>query len=268
MDMATCFARISSAPLLKTALLLFCSLFGTTVLLARENGVSPIPANSRQMILVVTPDAQATNGRMFLFERVEGNPQWSMIKDSVPVVVGRKGLAWGRGLSEDDPGQLPEKKEGDGKSPAGVFKLGAAFGYAPVENLGPLNIPYMHVTNQLECVDDVHSAYYNELVRRDEVKKVDWASSEKMRAVGQEYELGVLVEHNTEGPEKGAGSCIFLHIWGGPESTTSGCTAMAAAKMQDVVHWLDASRHPVLVQLTLELFQKFRTSWQLPAIPR
>ena len=78
-----------------------------------------------------------------------------------PVVVGKSGLAWGKGLSSVEQSEGPVKREGDGKAPAGVFKLGTAFGY---DSTADTKLPYLALTSTIECVDDSHSARYNELV--------------------------------------------------------------------------------------------------------
>jgi D-alanyl-D-alanine dipeptidase len=80
------------------------------------------------------------------------------------------------------------------------------------------------------------------------------------------YVHGVVVAHNSGPVEAGAGSCIFLHAWSGPESPTVGCTAMPAETIREIVHWLDADAHPVLVQLTEAAYGDLRRPWQLPSI--
>jgi len=167
------------------------------------------------MILVITKTFEASNGILFRFERDNADTDWKKFDDKIPVIVGKNGLGWGIGLHKSDTTNTPIKREGDGKSPAGIFTLSSAFGYSPVEKMGNLKIPYIHVTEMLECVDDVNSKYYNLFVLRNEVKNVDWHSSEKMLLSGIWYELGVVVDHNTNPVRKGAGSCIFLHNWSG-----------------------------------------------------
>ena len=45
-------------------------------------------------------------------------------------MFGKNGLAWGKGIADNlDQRDGPVKHEGDGKAPAGIFKLGTAFGY-------------------------------------------------------------------------------------------------------------------------------------------
>jgi D-alanyl-D-alanine dipeptidase len=162
------------------------------------------------------------------------------------------------------PADMPIKQEGDGKSPAGVFRLSSVFGYAPVEALDDLEIPYTHVTESLECVDDVSSGYYNQIVLRDAVDEVDWESSEQMLMPGIWYEKGIVVDHNASPVRPGAGSCIFLHNWSGPGDTTAGCTAMAPSVLTEIVYWLDSDADPVLVQLTESLYEEHQKAWGLP----
>ncbi|HEX3009156.1 MAG TPA: hypothetical protein VHO90_16250, partial [Bacteroidales bacterium] len=64
----------------------------------------------------------------------------------------------------------------------------------------------------------------------------------------------------------GGGSCIFLHVWSGPESFTAGCTSMSLENMKRLALWMDANKKPVLVQLTHDLYSRFKQQWNLPEI--
>ncbi|HEV7838307.1 MAG TPA: hypothetical protein VGO75_09615, partial [Gemmatimonadaceae bacterium] len=111
------------------------------------------------------------------------------------------------------------------------------------------------------------SAHYNTVVDKASVPRVDWNSAEHMREVAQ-YKIGVIVGYNAAPPVKGRGSCIFLHIWTGPDSHTAGCTAFDEAKLRDVMMWLDPARRPLLVQLTANDYANLRGRWKLPALER
>ena len=129
-----------------------------------------------------------------------------------------------------------------------------------------LKLPYLQVTDAIECVDDVQSKRYNSIVDRNQIGEVDWKSFEKMLAIGEQYRLGLVVDHNVAPGIAGEGSCIFIHIWKGDGSGTSGCTAMGKSKMEKFISWLDASAKPVLVQLPEVEFRKVQTDWQVPQI--
>src|SRR5512144_1012024 len=58
---------------------------------------SPL-GNSGQMLLVITDDWSSVNGTAQRFERDNGAASWRAVSSPVDVVVGRAGLAWGRGL--------------------------------------------------------------------------------------------------------------------------------------------------------------------------
>jgi zinc D-Ala-D-Ala dipeptidase len=226
-----------------------------------------IPLSSNQLILVITDSTKATRGNLFYFGRDHGK-SWKISKKIIPVVIGRSGLGWGAGLNKElAMPDFPQKREGDGRSPAGTFNLSAVFGFIPEDQMTGLKMPYIPITEMIECVDDINSEYYNHIVANDAVDSVDWHSSEKMDSINL-YELGVVVDHNAFPVKKEGGSCIFFHLWRGPESTTSGCTAMDSTGIREIAYWLDKSENPVLIQLTKQLYHDLKRKWKLPKIPK
>lgn len=235
-----------------------------------DDDTTPIPSSCHQIILVLTDSLKATNGTLYYFERDCTKTEWILSNDKIPVVIGRNGLGWGIGLHDvTNILNFPIKEEGDGRSPAGVFNLISVFGYKPADQMRNLKMPYIHITEMVECVDDVTSEYYNKIVSRDKIEKeehVDWQSSEKMSLAGIYYELGVIIDHNSDPIKKKAGSCIFLHNWSNPNETSAGCTCMAPIKMREIVYWLDEAKSPILIQLTNQLFFDLIKLWELPEI--
>lgn len=220
------------------------------------------PPGARQLVLVKTDSWESVSGELRRYER--GRIGWIAVGDPIPVVVGRHGMAWGRGLNRPDPLRVPIKREGDGKSPAGVFRLGSAFGYATVKEAKWVKLPYAMAGPTIECVDDAKSAHYNQVLDRSRVPAPDWSSSERMRRQDELYRWGVVVDHNAAPAEAGAGSCIFIHIWEGPGVGTSGCTAMEAARVEELLRWLDPKKGPILVQLPADEYTRLRGKWRLP----
>lgn len=260
----------------RLAALVACVVAGAT---ASAVGARPISTavllkTARQMILVTTPDWNAVGGTLYAFERgVDGG--WAPARwrasgpradaaSGISIVVGTNGTAWDPGLAT--PVKGPVKTEGDGRSPAGVFALGTAFGFARPAETKWLTLPYAEVTPALECVDDPASRHYNTLVERPSVD-VDWKSSEKMRDESPWYHWGVVVEFNTRPVVPRRGSCIFLHVGGDGGRGTAGCTAMAEPALKTLMAWLDPAQAPVLVQLPLDAYGALRTAWALPALP-
>ena len=217
---------------------------------------------SRQVLIVVTDHWNAVAGMLQRFERETAGGPWTPVGSRAAVVVGRSGLAWGRGVADDAASGGPVKKEDDGKAPAGVFRLGTSFGQSRQPLLG-VALPYRSLDGNVECVDDVRSEHYNTLVTRQEVGRVDWSSSERMWTEPL-YEWGIVVEHNAPDVTAGAGSCIFLHVWKGAGVGTAGCTAMEGQHLTHVIRWLQPASRPLLVQLPEAEYERLKAAWDLP----
>ena len=221
-------------------------------------------SGAEQLILVVTRDWNTPDGELRRYERV-GGATWREVGEPAPVMVGRAGTAWGIGLH---PAQSsgPQKREGDGRAPAGVFALGTAFGYA---GSAATALPYRGMDDSDYCIDVPVSPLYNRIVdARDVGESAVAGSTEPMRRDlhvngDQRYRLGFVIEHNPDA-QPGAGSCIFAHLWKAPGEPTAGCTAMADGVMEQLLGWLDPRRRPVFVLLPQSEYQRLRASWTLP----
>lgn len=224
--------------------------------------------SSLQMILVISEEWTAVDARLTRFERRTSSDSWTQTGPSVPVVVGQNGMAWGKGLYKLDKALSADqfKHEGDNKAPAGIFALGTSIGYASQAEASSLGIKldYLALTPTIECVDDVNSQFYNQILDRSQVT-VDWTSSEKMLRTDELYSWGVFVEHNSPNPVVGGGSCIFMHVWRGPSRGTAGCTAMEQTSIQALLGWMDRRKSPILVQLPRAEFEQRQILWQLPS---
>ena len=204
-----------------------------------------LPRSCGQVVLVTTADWSASAATMRRFERASPGAAWMPVGAAVPALIGGRGLAWGLGLHAVPRGATARKREGDRRSPAGVFRITGAFGV--VEKTGGLRLPVTVLSATLEAVDDPASRHYNRIVDRARIAPVDWRSSERMGAV-PDYALGLVVGHNPRNVA-GAGSCIFLHLWSPRRRGTAGCTVLRERDLTALARWLDAAREPVLVQL-------------------
>ena len=184
----------------------------------------------RQLVVVLAPSWDANTGTMLRFERRDDTKPFKRVGAKAAVTLGRSGLAWGCGLVEMLAGDGEKtKREGDGRSPAGVFPLLRAFGRARAVTTG---LSYVRLDAHSRCVDDPASKSYDSIVDSRRVK-ADYSSYEPMATY---YRLGVEVGHNLPLRVHGAGSCIFLHPWTKAGATTSGCTAMADEALDELVH--------------------------------
>lgn len=172
-------------------------------------------------------------------------------------------MGWGRGL-HTPVGKGPVKREGDRRSPAGVYALDIAFGAASSLPEGARSFPYLQTRSTTYCVEDSRSEHYNELVDSTRVTPSAWEQWSAMARADGLFNWGVVVKQNSPETQKGAGSCVFLHIWRGPNRPTSGCTAMATEQIVTTLRWLDPTRKPLLVQLPDPVLRDVRRAWDLP----
>jgi L,D-peptidoglycan transpeptidase YkuD (ErfK/YbiS/YcfS/YnhG family) len=217
-----------------------------------------------QALVVRTDGWESVQATVQRYERAGPHAPWTAVGEAVPAVVGRSGLGWGEGLHETPAGMGPVKREGDGRAPAGIYRLSSAFGYAPAAAMPWVRLPYRQSTGESQCVDDGKSRSYNQIVDVRNVGRPDWTSHEEMLRPDSLYRLGVFVDHNVHPAAAGRGSCIFLHIWAGPATGTAGCTAFAPAALEEIVRWMDPARRPVLVQLPRAEYDLLRGAWSLP----
>jgi D-alanyl-D-alanine dipeptidase len=225
----------------------------------------PELASCKQLVTVTTKSWDDVHATVQLYERTAGGgTAWRRLGDPFPAVIGEHGLAWGIGLHGTGKVGEPEKREGDKKAPAGIFKFGDGFGTARPEQVRFL--PYRQVTTTTEAVDDPKSKYYNQVVDRTSVTHPDWASSESMLQVGGRYRLGVIIEHNAAA-YPGFGSCIFFHVWDLSHPGTTGCTAASFSHLVQLLGWLDPKKNPLIVQLPVGRYQQLKQRWGLPTLP-
>lgn len=223
---------------------------------------SVVPDESLQVVVVTTPTWNSSAGKVVRLERDSARSSWHRVGGEEDVVIGKHGMAWGRGL-HPPMSDGPSKVEGDQRAPAGVFDLGEARGYAPALPNGA-TWPYHRLTEGWRCVDDPRAGEYNAFLGSRGnyaiVPAIAWDGVRRDRV----FEYLVVVKHNMAPIERGAGSCVFLHVWQLPGLPTKGCTGMARSALHDLVAWLAPSSRPVLVQLPKEVLVNVRQSWGIP----
>ncbi len=210
-----------------------------------------------QLLVVTTTGWNNINGKMTSYQWK--NNKWEAVLKDIPIVTGRSGLAWGKGLHDSSLNKGKLKKEGDGNAPAGIFYLTGLFGYQDISS----KMNSLKVDQRTFCVDDVKSAYYNKIVKSDTVKK-DWNSAETMRMKSDVYKYGIVVDYNVKPAIPGKGSCIFMHIWSKSTAPTAGCTAMTEGNILKLIGFLDKSKNPVLVQVPQTEYYRLKLLYKLP----
>ena len=261
---------LPSLPYLSRSLALAAVLLTGTAHAMAADASAPAASSwrdARQLVLVVTDGWDATTGTLQRFEVREG--RWQAVAPAAPIAVGRNGAAWGLGLHPAQA-QGPQKQEGDGRAPAGVFTLGEAFGYAAKADTA---MPYRAMQATSYCIDVPDSPLYNRIIdTRTEGEAAAKGSTELMRLDLHNqgdirYREGLVIGHNPKATPR-AGSCIFAHLWRTPGEPTAGCTAMASETMDSVLAWLRPDARPVFVLLPRVEYARLAHDWQLPEAAR
>lgn len=226
----------------------------------------PIGAAVRQLVVVLPADWTATTARLVRFQRDRGGG-WERVDDAIPVVVGKAGCGWGLG---EHPRQAegPVKQEGDGRSPAGIFTIGPAFG-REVEL--DTRLDYLPLDHGHWCIDVPDSPHYNEIVHVDDVGDhgVSGSTEPMRRDVHLDddlYRIGFAIGHNPANIPA-AGSCIFAHLSTDDLAPTVGCVGLAEGDLRPLLAWLDRGASPRLVLLPQAEYDRLREAWRLPDCP-
>ena len=225
---------------------------------------SRLGLDAKQMIVCLAPDATSSEGTLQLYHR-DASGQWQPDGKPWPVLFGKGGLAWGRGLNPPQPG--PQKRDGDHKNPAGLFKIGTIYGYAPKLPDGAKDWPYHQVTDRDAWIDDpkLSQFTYNHLYTLPPGAPLPaWWDAEHMHLGDAAYEWLVLIEHNYDDPLPNAGNEIFFHVRRGEHYRTAGCTTMELDHLERLIKWLQPGSNAMLVELTRADYARLWKDWHLP----
>jgi len=184
--------------------------------------------SNEQVIVVTTDNENLKSGILAFYEKEKG--VWKKVFPDIPVVIGRNGMT-------------KNKKEGDGKTPSGVFPLGTAFGTG--KKPASLKIPYRQTTKYDYWVDDPSSPDYNRWIHYRGNPKKRWKSFERL--THPLYKHAIVIRYNDEPVVKGRGSAIFIHIWNKPSGHTLGCIATSEANVLKIMKALDQKKNPIIV---------------------
>lgn len=232
------------------------------LLLAPIASAFQLPAGSSQAVVGITSSWDASHVTVFLYEKQEH--RWKAVGGPWRGRVGKSGLAWGRGL-HPLTAKGRKKREGDWRSPAGVFRIGGAWGYDARISKHP-KLPYRRVTSRDLWVEDPTSPHYNHHLVLGHEPRPGWEKEAQMKQDDYPHSLKLFIGHNSPPkPVPGAGSAIFFHIWrGGGGKPTSGCTTLPEPSLRTLIARLDPDQHPLYVLLPKPEYDRLRRDWRLP----
>jgi len=220
-----------------------------------------LPRDSTQAVVGLTNSWDSSTITVVLYQK-DGDT-WQKIAGPWTGRCGKTGLAWGKGIHPSLKG--PTKREGDWRTPAGVFSIGGAWGYDASIKKHP-KLFYRKVTPRDLWVEDPASPHYNRHLVLNHEPRAAWEKKAQMKQDDYPHSLKLFVAHNAPPkPTPGAGSAIFFHIWrGGGAKPTSGCTTLPEPALRQLVSLINPDRHPLYIALPKPEYDRLRTPWKLP----
>ena len=112
------------------------------------------------------------------------------------------------------------KKEGDKKTPKGIFNLGHLYFRADKIKKIKTNLKLIKINKNMGWCNDYKSKNYNKLIKTNLKEK-----HEKLYRKDYKYDLFIPILYNFKNPIPNNGSCIFLHLTNN-YYPTAGCIAL------------------------------------------
>ena len=152
-------------------------MFAATAILVSPVFLSPVLAatcpaplaQASRLVLVTTQSMDTALATLQRFRRASADLPWKRVGAAEPAVVGKAGLGWGYPFLDVKEGEEPEKVEGDNRTPAGFFRIGASFGFAPSGRRGYIELK----SGETVCVEDPSSPFYNTITKRSDIGAVE-----------------------------------------------------------------------------------------------
>lgn len=181
--------------------------------------------DAAQLVVVTNRSWTSTYATLESFER-RADGTWRRVHGPWTVRIGRNGFG-------------SPKREGDGQTPVGSFRVPRLFGV----NADPgVRYAWLRVDRYDVWVDDPRSEYYN--LRKRRPANGRWTSAESLYQPGP-YAYAAVIGYNTADRTPYAGSAIFFHVTTG--NATAGCVSTTASRVLAVLRWLDPLKKPRFV---------------------
>tara|TARA_B100001093_G_scaffold320596_1_gene305928 strand:+ start:288 stop:779 length:492 start_codon:yes stop_codon:yes gene_type:complete len=126
-------------------------------------------------------------------------------------------------------GIAKRKKEGDKKTPAGLFSLGKVYYRKDkIRNL-KTNLKKIVIKKKMAWCDDPNNKFYNKLTFTNDKSK------EKLYRKDNLYNIIVVINYNIKPIMKNKGSAIFIHLARKNYSGTMGCIGLKKKDLLDIL---------------------------------
>jgi L,D-peptidoglycan transpeptidase YkuD (ErfK/YbiS/YcfS/YnhG family) len=184
-----------------------------------------VPAGHDQAITVTASSARSTTASYEVWQRSASG--WTRVMGPWTAHVGYNGVA-----------AAGAKREGDGRTPSGVYGFAFAFG---VDTNPGTRLAWRPVSSRTLVWDDDSASHRYNLWT--DTRYADAGRSPEPLQVTPAYDEAVVIAYNTA-RKPGLGSAIFLHVSTG--RSTAGCVSLPAAALTKVLRWLAPAAHPVI----------------------
>jgi L,D-peptidoglycan transpeptidase YkuD (ErfK/YbiS/YcfS/YnhG family) len=149
---------------------------------------------------------------------------------AIPVVLGRTGIR-------------ANKREGDGATPRGQFRLRRLWWRADRSPRPPTLLPTARIDRRMAWCEDPGDRRYNQPFRRSASEPGD-----RLWRDDRLYDVIIEINYNTRPRIARRGSAVFLHVARPERSPTAGCVAFAAPDLRRLLGKL-GPRTQILIQI-------------------
>lgn len=187
--------------------------------------------NTLQLLIVKTVKGSRVKAKAQGFRWSNG--QWKPATGWMDANIGRNGIG--------------KRRQGDERSPTGLFRLGMSFGSVPKPP--GVSTSYIRTTSHDYWACDSRRSDYNTYQRYSGDPHSRWSSFERLRIKPYKYVIDIGYNQSRT-PWKGC--AIFLHIWKGSGIGTAGCTALSEAGVLKLLRWRKPRSNPLILQSPYE----------------
>lgn len=147
---------------------------------------------------------------------------------SIPCIFGRGGIA-------------SRKKEGDGATPKGEFKI--LYGFYRADRIRHLstNIQMIPIKENYGWCDDTNSPLYNRFIRLPS----NWRHENLWRE-DHLYDICLVLDFNLHPRKRNGGSAIFFHLKQPDNKPTEGCIAVSLEYMRKLLRLCDSQSNIII----------------------
>lgn len=183
--------------------------------------------DSKQLIVAYVENGKINDGFAIVYEKTSSN--WQKIKQEFEINIGTQGFA-----------AIDKKREGDYKTPSGIFSITRTFGY---NNDIETEIEFITLNDSHVWITDKNDIQYNKITTNVQYG----IKHEKLRRSDHLNKYGIIIDYNMNPIVKGMGSAIFMHVQKQPGYATAGCISTFENNIIDIIQWLKPQSNPMIV---------------------